>query len=91
MIIVSNHDFVRGPGKKTLLGYLAAYWEEHSQGNEIWIDWRRVAEGKAVLPSEAVYTAAAAEKMPADVKKSFDVRNLFSKVGSFIRKSDHSY
>ncbi|KIJ55988.1 hypothetical protein M422DRAFT_151005 [Sphaerobolus stellatus SS14] len=57
MIIVTNRSFIYGGGKKTLLGKLAGYWEkrESGEGKLNWVDWRRVAEGKAKLPSEALY------------------------------------
>ncbi|KAJ7212890.1 AAA domain-containing protein [Mycena haematopus] len=49
MVIVTCSSFLRSAnGAETLLGRLARYWETHQQ--EMWIDWRRVADGTADLP-----------------------------------------
>ncbi|KAJ7797817.1 hypothetical protein B0H13DRAFT_1562541, partial [Mycena leptocephala] len=49
MVIVTCSSFIRsGDGARTLLGRLARYWETRER--ELWIDWRRVADGTANLP-----------------------------------------
>ncbi|KAF7350700.1 Nucleoside triphosphate hydrolase protein [Mycena sanguinolenta] len=48
MIIVTSSSFLQSNGAQTLLGRLARYWENYQQN--IWIDWRRVADGTADLP-----------------------------------------
>ncbi|KAJ6468775.1 AAA domain-containing protein [Mycena sanguinolenta] len=48
MVIVTSSAFLRSHGAQTLLGRLARYWETRQQ--DIWIDWRRVADGTADLP-----------------------------------------
>ncbi|KAF7358641.1 Nucleoside triphosphate hydrolase protein [Mycena sanguinolenta] len=48
MIIVTSSSFLRSDGAQTLLGRLARYWETHQ--HDLWIDWRRVADGTADLP-----------------------------------------
>ncbi|KAF7357132.1 Nucleoside triphosphate hydrolase protein [Mycena sanguinolenta] len=48
MIIVTSSSFLRSDGAQTLLGRLARYWETYQP--ELWIDWRRIADGTADLP-----------------------------------------
>jgi len=49
MVIVTNRLFVQDGARSTLLGKLASYW---SRGhiNDIWIDWRSVAQKGVDLP-----------------------------------------
>ena len=49
LIIVSNKSFLRGGGRRTLLGKLEQEWVA-KLGNAAWVDWRLVAERKCSLP-----------------------------------------
>ncbi|KAJ7079449.1 hypothetical protein B0H15DRAFT_748033, partial [Mycena belliarum] len=49
MVIVTSLGFIQSDGgARTLVGKLSQYWE--NRGINAWIDWRRVADGTAVLP-----------------------------------------
>ncbi|KAI0066802.1 hypothetical protein BV25DRAFT_1763463, partial [Artomyces pyxidatus] len=49
MVVVTNQQFLRSTGRKTLLARLAACWEGR-RGAQAWVDWRRVVEKRADLP-----------------------------------------
>lgn len=86
VIVVTSRIFLRLGGSETLLGRLARYWEGQHGEARTWVDWRRVAEGNAVLPtsleglkreSEPAY--AGGRPAAQFAQKGFDVSKLFRK------------
>ena len=49
LIVVSSRSFLCGGARKTLLGKLEQDWIR-KLGEDVWVDWRHVAEGKCRLP-----------------------------------------
>ena len=52
MVIVTQRAFLTGVGRHTLLGKLAAHWEEQG-GPGVWRDAMDVVNGRAALPGLA--------------------------------------
>ena len=52
LVVVTSKAFItsRG-GMHTLLGDLARHWQQHHEGDaDVWVDWKLVADGRAILP-----------------------------------------
>jgi hypothetical protein len=48
MVVVTDKNFLKGKGKKTLLGQLCSTWSKHH--NDCWNDWNDVVNNSAPLP-----------------------------------------
>jgi hypothetical protein len=60
MVVVTNGDFLKGSGGKTLLGKMSRHWSSIA-GRNIWVSWRDVMNGCVDLPG------VSAPKPPAQV------------------------
>ncbi len=49
-IIVTNKQFIKLGGSRTLLGTMVAHWEHVLKSPQIWLDWRLISTGAADLP-----------------------------------------
>lgn len=50
IILVTNKNFIKLGGARTLLGDMVAHWEHVLKSQHTWVDWRLVAVGAANLP-----------------------------------------
>ncbi|KAH9921367.1 hypothetical protein B0H21DRAFT_200502 [Amylocystis lapponica] len=53
MVVVTNRDFLRGPGHDTLLGRLARHWEDERGSTITWTDALALANRTADMPGVA--------------------------------------
>ena len=49
-IVVTNKQFIKLGGSRTLLGSMVAHWEHVLKSPQTWLDWRLVSNGTADLP-----------------------------------------